>query len=128
MPSHDEIQEWIAGWPEEWELPEELVGPTENTVANLAIRMLECENLSHKARILLGRFIGEHSLLQLWILSDVKGRGARDIREVYGVDQDGIRLVYEAWKQFQAAPLDHRATLDEALETAVVTWADYRKN
>jgi len=68
MPDFD----WILELPDGWEPPDELRTPSMSIEANLAIRMLSCDYLGHEVRVLLGRFITEHSLFTLWYLREAK--------------------------------------------------------
>ncbi|WP_162906971.1 hypothetical protein [Allorhizocola rhizosphaerae] len=110
--------EWLDDVPDEWEAPEELRRPTRFPHANLAIRMLSCEYLSHENRVLLGRFISEYSLFQMWYLDERKESGGdpKEAALLAQVPMNQTRLVYEAWKQLENA---EGAQLKDAAQAAL---------
>jgi hypothetical protein len=129
--------EWLNDIPDEWEPPEELLEPTGDIVANLAIKMLRCEFLGHRVRILLGQFIAEQSLFTVWFLSERKhGAGAKEAVELTLVPSEQVRVVYEAWQRFDGVPTtadtreeltklgDRRAEARTELENALRTAID----
>jgi|HigsolmetaAR206D_1030411.scaffolds.fasta_scaffold01205_14 hypothetical protein len=98
MPDFD----WILELPDGWEPPDELRTPSMSIEANLAIRMLSCDYLGHEVRVLLGRFITEHSLFTLWYLREAKSSryGLKETLMLGGLPREQTRVVYEAWKRF----------------------------
>lgn len=94
---------WLSEVPDEWEPPGELLEPSSSVEANLAIRMLSCDYLGHEVRVLLGRFIAEHSLFTLWFLREVKTvqHGLKEAAALAGLPLEQNRAVYEAWKRFE---------------------------
>jgi hypothetical protein len=95
--------DWLSEVPDEWEPPGELLKPSSSVEANLAIRMLSCDYLGHEVRVLLGRFIAEHSLFTLWFLREVKTpqRGLKEAAILAGLPLEQNRAVYETWKRFE---------------------------
>ncbi|MER5336943.1 hypothetical protein [Micromonospora sp. NPDC002717] len=98
MPDFD----WLSEVPDEWEPPSELLEPSRSVEANLAIRMLSCDYLGHEVRVLLGRFIAEHSLFTLWFLKEGKTsqHGLKEAATLAGLPLEQTRAVYEAWRRF----------------------------
>lgn len=101
---------WPEGWDwlDElpiWEPPEELRGPVRPVAVNLAIMMLSCDILSNEVRALVGGFVAEYSLYNLWFLRDAKtsGRDTRELARFSGLAREQTRLVYESWRKFQDA-------------------------
>jgi len=124
----------------DWELPEELLEPVQHTASNLAIMMLSCPTIGHDVLTLVGRFITEQSLLNIWFLEDVKGSG-RGLEEVLSLTEFGdkqTRAVYEAWKSYKISVSDERLdgkreriidcseALVGALESAIAALMDIR--
>lgn len=93
-----------------WELPEELQAPVRHASSNLAIRMLSCPTIGHDVLTLLGQFITEQSLMNIWFLEDVKGsdRGLEEVLSLTEFGEKQTRLVYEAWKNYQISISDER--------------------
>ncbi|MGW1257536.1 hypothetical protein ACWD5Q_20700 [Streptomyces sp. NPDC002513] len=101
---------WPEGWDwlDElpiWDPPEELRGPVRPVAINLAIKMLSCDILSNEVRVLVGGFVAEYSLYNLWFLRDAKasGKDARQLARFSGLAREQTRLVYESWQRFQDA-------------------------
>jgi hypothetical protein len=96
--------EWLDELPT-WEPPQELRSPASSTALNLAIRMLSCDILGNDVCALVGRFVTEYSLFNIWFLQDAKksGRDARQLAMLSSVGREQTRLVFESWERFLAA-------------------------
>ncbi|KJK58196.1 hypothetical protein [Saccharothrix sp. ST-888] len=96
--------EWLDELPT-WEPPKELRGPASSTALNLAIKMLSCDILGNDVCALVGRFVTEHSLFNVWFLRDAKGSGrdARQLAQLSSIGREQTRLVFESWERFLAA-------------------------
>ncbi|GAA3435188.1 hypothetical protein [Kutzneria kofuensis] len=98
--------EWIDEIPDGWEPPVDLLGPSQDVVANLAIKMLTCDYLGHQVLVLVGRFIAEHSLFTMWFLREGKAAvGAREALLLTLLPMEQVRIVYEAWQYFERVPV-----------------------
>lgn len=96
--------DWVNELPT-WEPPEELRGPVGPVALNLAIRVLSCDVLSNHIRALVGSFITEYSLFNIWFARDVKSTGlnGRRLAQLSTIGREQTRLVYEDWRKFEAA-------------------------
>lgn len=113
--------EWLSELPEEWQPPPELQSPTNSAEANLAIKILSCGILGHEVVSALGRYITENARFTIWFLRDVKGsdRGMKELALLVEVPSEQTRIVYEAWKRFEA--VDAMKAPDEVLRARRVT-------
>jgi hypothetical protein len=98
--------EWLDDVPDEWEPPIDLLEPSRDPIANLAIKMLSCDHLGHRALALVGQFVAEHSLFTLWFLDEGKSKlSAKESLLLTLVPMEQARVVYEAWLRFDGVPL-----------------------
>ncbi|MFI7664837.1 hypothetical protein [Nocardia sp. NPDC049526] len=67
----DDNWNWIHDLPD-WELPEELEGPTRTTANNIAIKLLSCGFLGLDINVLIGNYISETALFNIWYSTNAK--------------------------------------------------------
>jgi hypothetical protein len=100
--------EWLDEPRPRWETPEALRGPVGSVPVNLALALLSCDFLGHEIRVLVGRFVSEHSLFYLRAPGmPLTFRDQALISDAIGLC---VRRVFEAWEEFRlTAERDARA-------------------
>lgn len=82
---------------EYWEAPEELRKPVPSVDINLAIRMLSRGSLGNEFNVLVGRFVSESELFNIWF-QRTKGGGGRDTPRLLIASNRWTQRVCEAWQ------------------------------
>lgn len=107
---------------------------------NLVIKMLRCNLLDKKTIALIGRYLTEQALFEVWLLADAwKATTPREAAGLLQVHHEQTRRVYQSWRELEIARQSNDPNgqlpskvqsainnLTEALETAVSTLANLR--
>jgi hypothetical protein len=88
--------EWLKD-ADYWEEPEELEKPVTSVDINLAIKMLSRDSLGNEFNVLVGQFISESELFNMWF-QRTKGGGGRNTPRLLIASNQWTKRVYEAWR------------------------------
>ncbi|MDX3314914.1 hypothetical protein P1S61_38835 [Streptomyces sp. ME08-AFT2] len=133
-----EGEEQLDGFPEPWDPPAEVKGPTAVWMHNLVISMISSEIIGNDLMRLLGGVVSEHAGFNLWVLEE--GKRILEVEELLDRSsalEEVVHKVYDAWRvyrdQFESAgrmvgsASRERQLLFEVLQKATADLVELRR-
>lgn len=104
--------DWLREMPPSWQTPEVLKAPTGSGHANLVLLIIGSNIGSNELVEAAAEFLAAHARLEIWMGAAEPRFTFREQFAVSRVTSEALRVVYEAWVDFEAA---HRAGDGKAL-------------
>jgi hypothetical protein len=95
--------EWLRNLPQGWDAPEHLLTPTASPPLNLGVQVIGSNIVGNDVVELAALFMAEHARFELWMGGHEPPLGFRQQFERGVAPNEGLRLAYEAWVEFETA-------------------------